>query len=231
MEQLKNEDHSYILQLLSSFKGEFLDCCYLICNWCDDKMYSYEEQAYCVQVLCENYGKIRSTESEAIKNYISNEKKEELTKGYGKFVDEVLNVTLHKAYSNGYSNEDFYKTLWIGLCNCGIIKSVVERAFALYYVAIDVKVPYFYLKHGVLMKNEEYQSCLLENEKTIEKLRFILYSDFSQKTEEASLIIDELIGARSYEDQIILMTSILSTLRNDKKRMRRLLQQLKDEIS
>lgn len=63
------------------------------------------------------------------------------------------------------------------------------------------------------------------------KIQFILSSNFSQKTEEASLIIDELINAKSYEDQIILMTCILNTMRNDEKKLRRLLQQLKDEVN
>lgn len=230
MEQSKLEDYKFILQLLSSFNGEFIDCCYTICNWCDEKEYDFKQQSYCLEVLCNNYGKIKSTETEVIKSYISKEKNEELTKNYGKFVDEILNTNLHKAYHNGYSSEEFYETLWIGLCNSGIIASIIERAFAMYYIAIDRKVPYFYLKKGVLMSNEDYQRCLLENDITIQKIRFILYSDFSQKTEEASLIIDELIDAKSYEDQIILMTSILNTMRNDQKRMHKLIQQLKDEV-
>lgn len=230
MEQLK-EDCNFILQLLSNFKGEFIDCCYMICNWCDEKEYDFEKQSYCVEILCENYGKIRSTETEIVKSYISKEQKEILTRNYGKLVDEMLNATLRKAYYNGFLCEEFYRTLWIGLCNSGVITSLDERAFAMYYIAIDRKIPYFYLKKGVLMSNDDYQRCLSENDAAIQKIRFILYSDFSQKTEEASLIIDELINARNYEDQIILMTSILNTMRNDQKRLRKLIQQLKDEIS
>lgn len=231
MEQSKMEDHKFIVQLLSNFQGEFIDCCYMICQWCDEREYDLEQQSYCVKVLCDNYGKIKSTETEIIKSFISNDQKEILIKNYGRFVDEVLNTTLHKAYQHGYLNDEFYQTLWIGLCNCGIITTLAERAFSLYYIAIDRKIPYFYLKKGVLMSNEEYQHCLLENDEAIRKIRFIIYSDFSQKTEEASLIIDELINAKSYEDQIILMTSILNTMRNDQKRMRKLIQQLKDEVS
>lgn len=231
MEELKNKIHNYVLQLLSTFKGEFIDCCYTVCKWCEENEYNLEEQSYCVELVCDNYGIIRSSEENILKCYISKEEKEELIREYGKFVDEILNVTLHKAYHNGYLNGEFYQTLWIGLCNCGIISSLKERVFALYYVAIDRKVPYFYLKKGVLMNNEEYQKCLLENNASMRKIQFILSSNFSQKTEEASLIIDELINAKSYEDQIILMTCILNTMRNDEKKLRRLLQQLKDEVN
>ena len=231
MEYSKVDDYKFIFELLSNFRGEFIDCCYIICSWCDEREYNFEEQAHCLEVLCDNYGKIKSTETKIVKSYISRERNEQLVKSYGKFVDEVLNTTLQKAYHNGYSREEFYKRLWIALCNCGIITTIIERAFAMYYIAIDRKVPYFYLKKGLLMSNEEYQKCLLENESAIQKIRFILYSDFSQKTEEASLIIDELINAKNYEDQVILMTSILNTMRNNEKRMYKLIQQLKDEVS
>ena len=143
MEQSKAKDYKFIMQLLSNFKGEFIDCCYMICSWCHEREYDFEEQSYCLEILCDNYGKIKSTETEVIKGYISKEQQETLTRNYGKFVDEVLNAALHKAYYNGYSNDEFYKTLWIGICNCGIITSIIEQSFAMYYIAIDRKIPYF----------------------------------------------------------------------------------------
>ena len=230
MEIVINEKYSFILELLKVYDGELIDCCYEICMWCDEKGYDFEEQADCLQVFFEYYEKIKSIKTKEIKSHISEEQEEILIKNYGKFVDEVLNVNLKKAYQNGYSAQEFYRSLWIGICNSGIITTLTEKAFAMYYIAIDMKIPYFYLRKGVLMSNEEFRICMKKNEEGLQKIRFILSSEYSQKTEEASLILNELIDAESFEDQIIIMTGVLSTLRSEKNRMRKLIQKLNEEF-
>ena len=141
-----------------------------------------------------------------------------------------MSVNLKKAYQNGYSAQEFYRSLWIGICNSGIITTLIERAFAMYYIAIDKKIPYFYLKSGVLMSNEEFRACMKKNEENLQKIRFILASEYSQKTEEASLVLNELINAESFEDQIIIMTGVLSILRSEQNRMRKVIQKLNEEF-
>ena len=50
---------------------------------------------------------------------------------------------------------------------------------------------------------------MIENRDVIAKLRFILNHGFTQKTEEASLIVRELTKLDTYEEQVIAMVAVL----------------------
>ena len=58
-----------------------------------------------------------------------------------------------------------------------------------------------------------------------------MFNSFNQKTEEASIILDEIIGLESYEDQVVVLASILGILRQEQKRVYDAIREMVDEIS
>lgn len=210
-----------IKNLLGSFQGELIDFCLYIYN--NIKSADCEHQVECFQTLCELYGSIKSTESVIIEKTISKDQLDILTDQHGDYVNEILNSLLKKSYIEQYSSRQFYHNLWAALLNGGIITTDNEFAFAIYYIIIDRKIPYFTLEHGLQMDTQRFENYMSEKKYLIAKLRFILNHGFTQKTEEASLIVKELIRLGSYEEQVIAVVAILSTLRDEQKRLKKYL--------
>lgn len=216
-----------VKELLGSFQGELIDCCLYIYNNIKDD--TPEQQVECFQALCEQYGSVKSNETVIIEKTISETELDILTDQYGDYVNAVLNSLLKKSYIEQYSSREFYHNLWAALLNGGIITSEKEFAFAIYYIIIDRKIPYFVLEHGLQMDEQRFENYMIEEKNTIAKIRFILNHKFSQKTEEASLIVRELIKLDSFEEQVIAMVAVLSTLRDEQKRLKKYLDQIIDK--
>lgn len=216
-----------VKDLLCSYRGELIDCCLYFYN--EIKHEPYEKQVSCFQVLCEEYGAVKSNETVIIEKAIRKSELDVLADQYGDYVNEILNSLLKKSYNIGYSSREFYHDLWAAFINGGIITSEKEYAFAIYYIIIDRKIPYFALEPGLQMDNQRFENYMIENRDVIAKLRFILNHGFTQKTEEASLIVRELTKLDTYEEQVIAMVAVLSTLRDEQKRLRKYIKSIIDD--
>ena len=215
-----------VKDLLCTYRGELIDLCLYFYNSVKDE--SYEQQVESFQVLCEEYGSIKSNETVVLKNTISERELDILTDQYGEYVNQVLNSLLKKSYNEGYSSHQFYHNLWAAFINGGIVTAEKEYAFAIYYIIIDKKIPYFVLEQGLRMDDQTFDNYMLVSQNVVAKLRFILNHGFTQKTEEASLIVQELTKLDTFEEQVIAMVAILSTMRDDQKRLKKFLDRIMD---
>lgn len=213
-----------VKELLCTYKGELIDLCLYIYNSIKEE--PYDQQSECFQVLCEEYGSIKSNETVILEKTIQKTELDILTDQYGEYVNQVLNSLLKKSYNEGSSSRQFYNNLWIAIMNGGIITKDKEYAFAIYYIIIDRKIPYFVLGQGLRMDDQTFENYMIKNRDVIARLRFILNLSFAQKTEEASLIVQELIKLETYEEQVIAMVAILSSLREEQKRLRKYLNRI-----
>lgn len=216
-----------IKKLLCSYRGELIDCCLYIYNGIKEEPVA--QQVECFQTLCEEYGSVKSNETVVLERAITKSELDILTDQYGEYVNQVLNSLLKKSYSESYSTRQFYHNLWAAFVNGGIVTLEKEYAFAIYYVIIDRKIPYFVLEQGMRMDNRTFENYMVGCRNVIAKLRFILNRDFTQKTEEASLIVRELTKLDTFEEQVIAMVAVLSTLREEQKRLRKYLNRVIDE--
>jgi hypothetical protein len=188
------------------------------------------EQVQVVQRLSEIFGKVKSDRSRILVGCVSEDELEVFQDSYGKYIDELLLAVLKKAYNLGLEKEDFYDLLWKTVINTNFFNSIKERAFALYYMVIDRRLPYYPLEKGMLMEGQIFRKILKQNEETINRIKFILYLQFSQKTEEASLILKELVKLTSIEDQVIVLAAMLDIMRQEERRLRKRIRELDDEM-
>lgn len=214
-------------QLLRLYDGELIDCCLLLFESVQEE--TIETQVECFQAFCDNYRMITSNRTEKIPRKVPQRELDILTDTYGKYVDELLNSSLKKAYSHGFSKIEFYDVLWRSIINCGIVTKAEEYAFSIYYIVIDKKIPYYYLESGLKMKNEEYGNYIDKCQMSISKSRFIISSSFPQKTEEASLLLKELQELDTFEEQVVVLATVLSTLRQEQQQLRRYIDRLLDK--
>jgi len=150
---------------------------------------------------------------------------------YGEYVNEHIKTSIKKAYYNSYSKYDFYALLLNGIIVSGMFSTKNEIAFAMYYIIIDIRIPFFVLDKGYSMDNDVYARCARKNKEKLSKLKFILSIDFAQKTEEASLILKELENGSDFEEQVVLLSVILNTIRKQFKHRIDELRRLVDDIS
>lgn len=213
-----------VRQILTTYDGKLIDCCYEVRMWMNEL--EPDDQVKAFRELAELCGTVNTDKTYVIPNSIPEKEFLGLRNSYGSYVDELLSATLKKGYQMGLDEDDFYRLLWNNIVSSNIFVSDTEQAFALYYMVIDRRLPYFYLDHGVTMENEEFKKYMKQNEYAIRRIRFILYNEFSQKTEESSLLIKELNQLDGSEDQIVVMAALLDTLRDDIKRLKKRIRQI-----
>lgn len=215
-------------RILKTYSGSAINLCVYVLE--QTKELSFEEQVEFVSELCEQFGMVKSDKSFSIPEVISEDDKENLKDEYGKYVDGVLEASLKKAYNNTYTKDEFYRLLWGNFVKTEMLATDEEKAFALYYIAIDRKVPYFQMEKGLLMENDEFNKLRRQTKESIQRVEFILANSYKQKTEEASLILTELINLGSFEEQTVVLAALLASMRKEQKQMLDAVKEVIEEI-
>lgn len=146
---------------------------------------------------------------------------------YGKIVDTLLNALLQKAIKEKIPSDVFYENVWNLIIQNPIFCTIKEKVFALYYILIDARIPYYSISQGMEMNNSEYRSLIDECEDDLQKARFVLALDFPQKTMEASNLVDIILSQSDYKKQVVVMSKIVTELRD---KNQKLLDALLDKI-
>lgn len=118
-----------------------------------------------------------------------------------------------KLIKENMDEKDFYDELWKkGIQNNPLFEQEDEKIYALYCVWMDRRIPYYKLDMGIRMPNEEYKEITVKNEARIRKAVFVINSDFSQKTERASLLNKILDESKSESEKAVILAQILDAM-------------------
>lgn len=160
-----------------------------------------------LQWFFENSEEIESSNSKAANSYISETTAKKLHKQYAELVDALFEQILSK----NLPVELFYQKIWEIIATSPCFDDDDARAFALYYIWIDARIPYFQLEDGLLMSNKEFQECSELLHTTIQKARFILRTNFfEQRTSRASVLLSLIEELKTEQEKAVLMAHILS---------------------
>jgi hypothetical protein len=151
-----------------------------------------------------------SSEEVSVPDVISNPKA--LEDKYGDIVDSMFK-TLVEA---NHDEQQFYERLWSIIDN-PFFPDPEARVFALYYVLIDKRIPYFKLEvdTSTRMSDDEFGQRLRKLRPTTNKIRFIISCTFKQKTEQADLVLREIMTLEDV-DRIVATAYLISQLRPPK---------------
>lgn len=197
LEKAKRE----ISELLKTASGEKIDICYEVYN----KIVSYPGNE--PDLLCffmEESEQIDSNEKRPVEVIFSEEEKHEYMNNYGETIDDILEILIKKDLKENL----FYKELWNSI-NTNIFDSSKLRAFAVYFIWIDMRMPYFKLEDGIHMSGQEYREIRKSIMKDIQRARFIMSVPMNQKTERASRLVHILDSIKDDKTKAVLMTQIL----------------------
>lgn len=96
-------------------------------------------------------------------------------------MDTLLDALLQKAIRVNMPTDLFYKNVWNLIIQNPIFGAEREKAFALYYILIDTRIPYYPISPGMEMNNSEFKTIIQDCEEAIKKAKFVLAVDFPQK--------------------------------------------------
>ncbi|MBE2196673.1 MAG: hypothetical protein IAE83_21060 [Anaerolinea sp.] len=159
-----------------------------------------------LRTACEVWEDSEENGTISLENLIGEAELESLKKRYSKLVDGLLEGLLQVNPSEPL----FYVQLW-DILSSAILPDEKARYFALYWILIDARIPYFDLGEGMSMGNEQYKTVSRRIHMQRAHIRFAVKRSFEQKTQRASILLQELDSV-SGEDRVVLMANLIGFL-------------------
>lgn len=169
-----------------------------------------KEQPAAIEFICEQIDSIESNESYVItKNYYTDEQLKRITRRFAEAdLHGKISALAEKAAKEMLPPAEFYALLWNKLKK--MFKTKHERALLLYELTTNDLIPYRAVGTGISMSNEEYQMILKEiGNELISETEYILALDYDQKTQRASLLVDNLIKLNDRKKQCVYLSIII----------------------
>lgn len=199
--QLENTTKK-IEDILKKASGEKLD---IACKIYREISVCAGHESEALEFLCSYSENEESSGEWIVDEEITEEEKHQYVSSYGKMIDGSLEALLRE----NLPVKEFYSKLWEMIQNNTILESEKKKAFALYYIWIDARIPYFELEEGLEMSNKEYREYIKTHEEVLKKARFILLTPTDQKTQRASRLVKLLDELSDEKEKAVLMAQIL----------------------
>lgn len=167
-------------------------------------------QSQLVQYICELWSTVQSSNEVTVTERVTKSQYEKLKSLYGDIVDAALLSYTKKGISEGWSREEFYFHLWNFISTNVMWEKPEEKAFALYYIAIDARTPYFNIGTGLKMNQSDFSRILSESLDAYKEFCFISALSFSQKTEEASLVLKLIDRFDTEEKKVVFLSMVIN---------------------
>ena len=184
-----------------------------------------KEQPVAIEFICEQLDSIESDESYKItKDYFTDEQLKRVSRKFAETdLHGKISTLAEKAAKEMMPPAEFYAQLWSKLKTT--YKTKRERALLLYELTKNDLIPYRAVGIGISMSNEEYREILNEiGKELLYETEYILSLDYEQKTQSASLLVDNLLKLDSREKQSVYLSKIINRVeQNVKNSIRELL--------
>lgn len=156
----------------------------------------------------ENVDTIESDHTQEVLSKYSEDDLNRLENQLGEMTDAIF----EKLIKAGFTEKQFYQELWKALTQSYVFDNDESIIFAIYYIVIDARIPYFYIPSGTEMSDAKFKDITKKIRKDIDKARYILNTNqFNQWTTQASALLD-LLDTKKNEDRTVLMAHILKIL-------------------
>jgi len=135
-------------------------------------------------------------------NHAAQQQWNRLRRELGPHVDS----TLDRLVRRNLKEADFYSFVWDYLTGEFPFTDESERSFALFWILIDKRIPYFHLppEQGVEMSNEDYEALGKKLREPLGRIRFMQSCGLRQRTQVASHILSVLDQYNGL-DRVVLM--------------------------
>lgn len=163
------------------------------------------------QHVLETWGRIDQKKILPVPDVITRKEEKKYERLYADMADALLKIYLLTGVDLNWSKETFYDELWRGIWGNTIWDDDKKRAFVLYYIAIDVRIPYYPVSHGTIINRKELNLTInnLIKKEYLNRFYFIDAMDWSNRIERASLILELLEELPDKIERSVFMSMIL----------------------
>jgi hypothetical protein len=193
-----------IHEVLSVYDGDKINICYLV----------YQEIVKCeeysgklLQFFYENAEGISSSKEKEAPVFFDEKEKDAYEDAYGKLADGIFEKLLKRRPTN----DEFYVEFWKYICMDDLFEDEKAKVFAVYYIWIDRRIPYFELTDGIQIEGKEYKKCIEKLLPQLQKVRFILATEHETWSEVGDWLIQILDTVNEPEEKAVLMSCIMQT--------------------
>lgn len=165
-----------INEFLRKAKGSTYDKAAVIYNIIEESADSKEAFIY----FLENANDIDSSEEKEVDAYFTAQKLKKYETEYSELIDGLLNKTILRHYEK----EKFYEEIWSAVMDSDLLFEEKDiKIFALGRIWADARIPYFCVKEGIKMSNEDFVNFISRNKKLLQEINFILSCKYDQRTQ------------------------------------------------
>ena len=178
-----------------------------LCSWVYKKVKDSINPEHSFHFFLANVDSIDSDDSMTVVEEYSSADLKALKEEFGNLTDAIF----EKILKENLEEDAFYSKLWTSITKNPMLDSEASKVFAIYYILIDARIPYYKLSDGMSMPNPKFAEISKQIEKDIEKARFILRTNrFEQRTNRASVMLELIDSYKDDEKRVVLMAHILS---------------------
>lgn len=200
----KNDYKKEIERLLKTLKGERINICAEIYRCIIEATENQEQLFRYFLEISEDIEGDTEGDTEAEQAFTKGERLD-CKEQYGKIVDGIL----EKILLQRKTPDEFYEELWKSINSKDVFETEKSRMFALYYVWIDARIPYYQLEDGLNIDKETYVATVKKVSEKARHARFILCCGLKQWTEVTSQLCKLLDETENEIEKCVLLANIL----------------------
>ena len=200
------------LGIIKTYAGEDIDLCFYVLQALKKNKVPATE----LMVFFENVGLQKSDSSIVLAKTVENKELAKMDSLYSKYIDVFLKTLVEKAHLENWDKLKFYENLWNFLNTDLILEDDKLRSFAMLKCAQNDLMPYFEIVSPITMSNDEFSKILQNNIAIVNRIKHIVALDYSQKTEVASLILNEVMPIKSEKEQAVVLAVALEIVTKNK---------------
>lgn len=201
-----------IMDIIKTYAGEDIDLCFYILQVLKEK----DNSAAGLMDFFENIGLQKSNSSFILPKVIGNEELAKMDSLYSKYINMFLKTLMEKAHLENWNKTKFYEYLWNSLNTDLILEDDRVRSFAMLRYAQSDLMPYIEVGKPLSMNDEEFSKILTENRSVVNKIKHIVALNYSQKTEVASLILNEVMSVKTEKERAVILAIALDIVTQSK---------------
>lgn len=192
-----------ITELVLHYNGELYNFCYKIIEESEDLEKDFE-------YICKNLLRTPEEKTIPINVYINKEERDLIWKIYEGKIEGILSEIVNKANYGLLKPECFYSELLDSLQKNFTEKK--ELAVAFERILRDSRIPFEYLGKSLMMEQNIYKEKVKKNKKSIDKILYALRIEYSQKTEQASVLLNIIDGIEEYDDKVVVFSQLIDAI-------------------
>lgn len=165
-----------------------------------------EESEAAFRYFLENADYIDSSNEKEADAYFTAQQLKKYNNEYSDLIDGLLN----KLVMSHCNKEKFYEDLWESVMNSDLLFDTEDaKIYALGGIWSDGRIPYFHVKNGIKMSNDEFAEIIEDNIELLQETAFVLSCRFEQRTESGSMLVDLIERCSNDKEKAVLMANII----------------------